>query len=494
MKKLISALTALLVLASAASCGSGADGKPEVTAARTENAAAQVTEAETTDPHLDSLPADIDLGGMDIRMFGGVEQVNENELSVEEMNGEVINDAIFTRQLSVEQRLNVKIKPNIFVQGGDASGTLKKTVKAGSDEFDVYLANSYQTFPIAADGMFIDLYTVPALDFEKPYWSDGFIETASINGRLYLVTGPMSLGFYRYLMINVFNKNMFERAGIEMPYKAVLDGKWTLDMQNSIASQFYADLNGDGTRDAGDQYGFVTRAMSDTSINDGYWSSLNLRTISKDESGYYIMNIDVDTFASAIDHLLALMKGDGTDNMCDNDDDIYKRFSSGLSAMSNGRLHVVESGEFRDMEDDYGLLPMAKATEAQDRYYTLAQDQVIVYGIPLTVPEDRTESIGVFLEAFASESYATVKPAYYEIALTEKYMNDEESKQMLNLITDSLYIDPAILYLSMSPINVNTLRTLLSKGENNIASTLAKQEKSMQKFIDRVNKAYGSEG
>ena len=230
MKKLISALTALLVLASAASCGGGAEGKPEVTAARTENAAAQVTEAEPTDPHLDSLPADIDLGGMDIRMFGGVEQVNENELSVEEMNGEVINDAIFTRQLSVEQRLNVKIKPNIFVQGGDAAGTLKKTVKAGSDEFDVYLANSYQTFPIAADGMFIDLYTVPALDFEKPYWSDGFIETASINGRLYLVTGPMSLGFYRYLMINVFNKNMFERAGIEMPYKAVLDGKWTLDM------------------------------------------------------------------------------------------------------------------------------------------------------------------------------------------------------------------------------------------------------------------------
>ena len=61
-------------------------------------------------------------------------------------------------------------------------------------------------------------------------------------------------------------------------------------------------------------------------------------------------------------------------------------------------------------------------------------------------------------------------------------------------VTDSLYIDPAILYLSMSPINVNTLRTLLSKGENNIASTLAKQEKSMQKFIDKVNKAYGSVG
>ena len=119
---------------------------------------------------------------------------------------------------------------------------------------------------------------------------------------------------------------------------------------------------------------------------------------------------------------------------------------------------------------------------------------MIVYGLPVTLPEDRIDSIGIFLEAFASESYANVKPAYYETALTEKYMNDEESKQMLNLITDSLYIDPAILYIGMSPINVNTLRSLLSKGENTIASTLAKQEKSMQKFIDKINKAYGAEG
>ena len=53
--------------------------------------------------------------------------------------------------------------------------------------------------------------------------------------------------------------------------------------------------------------------------------------------------------------------------------------------MSNARLHAVESGEFRDMEDDYGIVPMPKASEEQDRYYTLAQDQVIVYGLPITL-------------------------------------------------------------------------------------------------------------
>jgi hypothetical protein len=145
------------------------------------------------------------------------------------------------------------------------------------------------------------------------------------------------------------------------------------------------------------------------------------------------------------------------------------------------------------MAEDYGIVPMPKADEAQDRYYTLAPDQVIVYGLPITLPEERVGNVGIFLEAFASESFSTVKPAYYEIALTGKYVNDEESVGMLNLITDSLYIDPAILYIGMSPINVTTLRTILGSGQNNIASTLEKNMKMMQKFIEKINRAYGAE-
>ncbi len=486
-------LIALLLLSSLllSSCGEASVNAPS--ADTTETVPVAETEADTASQRPDSLPDNIDLGGAEIRVKGYVEEYsNPNEFSVDELNGEVINDAVFARNINVEQRLNIKIIPMVTMVWGEASN-IRNIIQSGSDEFDVCFCSSCIAFPISAESMFIDLYSVDNLDFSKPYWSQGFIDTASINNRLYLATGPMSLGFYRYLMVNVFNKNMFERAGFEIPYQTVFDGGWTLDYQNSIASSFYNDLNGDGTKDDDDQYGFVTRMKSDTSINDGYWSSLNLRTIKKDEEGYYAADIDVESFSTAIDHLLSLMYGDGTAGMCKSDDDIYKRFTDGLAAMSNARLHAVESGNFRDMEDDYGVLPMPKATEAQDRYYTLAQDQVIVYGLPVTIPEDRIDNIGLFLEAFASESYVGVKPAYYEIALTEKYMNDEESKQMLNLITDSLYIDPAILYLSMSPINVGTLRNLLTKGENTIASIIAKQEKAMQKFVDKVNKAYGSE-
>ena len=478
-------LAGIMALSFAACGGSGTAGAAVTDAAATDAAsgAETVTESEPAEK--------IDLGGMEIRVRGYVEaETNGNEFTVDELNGEVINDAVYNRNLAVEQRLNCRIVPNITPkwQAGDE---IKKIIQAGEDNFDISFTRSDPSFSAASEGMFIDLFTVDSIDTGKPCWSQGFIASASINNRLYLLSGPMSLGFYRYLMLELFNKNMFERAGFDMPYQTVLDGKWTLDLQNSIASAFYIDLNGDSVRDAGDQYGFVTRRMPDTSINDGYWSSLDLRTILKDENGYYAAGINADSFSTALDHLLALMDGDGTYGMCDNDDDIYKRFTEGLSAMSNARLHIVESAGFRNMSDDYGIIPMPKATEEQARYYTMAQDQIIVYGMPVTVPEDRIEDVGVFLQTFATESGDVVRPAYYETALTEKYMNDEESKQMLNLVIDSLYIDPSALYTSLSPLNVIVLRDILKKGENTIASVIAKNEDRMQAFIDRINEAYG---
>ncbi|MCR5262351.1 MAG: hypothetical protein K6D94_00640, partial [Clostridiales bacterium] len=169
-------------------------------------------------------------------------------------------------------------------------------------------------------------------------------------------------------------------------------------------------------------------------------------------------------------------------------------FFQGRAAMRNASVGFAESANARNMEDDYGFLPMAKATEEQSEYYSLDQDQFIVYGVPLTVPDDRTGNMGIFIEAFASESYATVRPAYYEIALTQKYMNDEESIQMLDIVTNSMLVDPAILYLTMSPINIYFLRDIINKGQNTAASDFAKQEKSFNKFIEKVNKAYGWEG
>ena len=86
-----------------------------------------------------------------------------------------------------------------------------------------------------------------------------------------------------------------------------------------------------------------------------------------------------------------------------------------------------------------------------------------------------------------------MKPAYYEIALTAKYVNDEESSAMLDIITNNVYVDPAILYLSIMNFNVMTLRDILGSGQNTSASRIASMQKQFQTNLDKINEAYGKE-
>ncbi len=471
------------------SCGGG----NAETTADTTPAETTPIETETEDPWLDDLPNDLDLGGREVNILSRVE-TDKNEFVVEELTGDVINDAIFNRNLGLENRLNVKVA-NTDIQGNDRAGTaeLEKAVVSGSTDYDIFCSNSFNTAVSGFNGHLLNLTTMQYVDLSKAYWSQGLNEAASVGGKQFFASGPMSLGFYRYMMVSMFNKDLFIEAGLDFPYQAVLDGKWTLDYQNELAEQFYVDLNGNGTKDKDDRFGYVTRMKNDTSINDGYWGSLGLRTVSKDAEGYYVYDIDEETFVNGMDALLRLMNGGGTAQMCDNDDDIYKRFNEGLSAMTVARLHVVEEGRFREMEYEYGIIPMPKASEAQSDYYSYDQDQFLVYGIPKSVPVEEAENMGMFLEAYASESYNTIKPAYYETALTVKYVNDAESAAMLDMIVEGMTIDPANLYLGMITFNAPTfLRGILVKNENTAASMIASSKESVQTNIEKINEAYRS--
>ena len=98
------------------------------------------------------------------------------------------------------------------------------------------------------------------------------------------------------------------------------------------------------------------------------------------------------------------------------------------------RLVSVESDELKNMDDKYGIIPIPKLDEYQDRYYTFLHDQFTAFGIVSTVKEDRLQKMGSVLEAMASESYKSEIPVYYDIALKHRYAKDEESGRMRDMI------------------------------------------------------------
>ena len=505
MKKRFMALllAVLTVLPTLIACGAENQVAETTTAATTAPAAdttTAATEETTTEGYAvkDNLPEDLKFTGKTISIISRGRSWCKDEVSVEALTGDVINDAVYNRNAAVEDRLGVKIVNYLTTDNDNYSitETIRKQVQAGTDEYNLFANSVYATIMYTADNLFQDMSDLTYLDLEQPYWSQGFNEAASIGEAQYFATGAICLSLYRFVFATFFNKNMFDEYQVPYLYDVVNDGKWTLDYQREISQNIYNDLNGDGKKDAGDRYGFIT---NHNMIGvDAYWSSCNLPILGKDADNFLQYAVNVERLSAAVDKINTLIwDNEGAYQVANKSadaeqDDICTMFAQDQSAMTTLRLIHVESEDMRNMGSLYGIVPMPKLDETQEKYYSYAHDTMTAYGIPLTVVDEELEMVGAFMEALASESYRTLTPAYYELALKTKYVSDEESVQMLDLVIDSFYVDAGVLYTKKISSFHQNMRTWVGQNRNTVSSMIRATEKVIGKQLNELNEGMGA--
>ena len=90
------------------------------------------------------------------------------------------------------------------------------------------------------------------------------------------------------------------------------------------------------------------------------------------------------------------------------------------------------------MTDDFGIVPNPKLNEEQDGYHSRVIDGWL-YVVPNT--NTHLDMTSVILETLAVESRNYVFDAYYEQSLKNRYTNDPNAKEMLDLISSTRTID-----------------------------------------------------
>jgi hypothetical protein len=95
----------------------------------------------------------------------------------------------------------------------------------------------------------------------------------------------------------------------------------------------------------------------------------------------------------------------------------------------------------RNMETNFGIIPMPKFDAAQQSFYHYVHPIASAVSIPVT-NTDITRT-GIILEALAAESHYTVRSAYYDISIEGKFLRDEESIEMLDIILATRVFDLA---------------------------------------------------
>jgi hypothetical protein len=149
------------------------------------------------------------------------------------------------------------------------------------------------------------------------------------------------------------------------------------------------------------------------------------------------------------------------------------------------RMRMVE--RLRGMETDFGILPLPKLDSAQPHYITHMNPHTGA-GIAIPATAGDLERTGMILEDLAAESRYTLQPAYYELNLQGKFMRDEESREMLDIILANTAYDIGYIYdfggFAMSVVHFGRDR------QTNYASQFERMEPRMIRDIERTIDAY----
>lgn len=491
MRRVISAFLVLLFLLSAVSCANqGTD-----TGKITENAGSTSQEEITEDlSFTDELP-ELNYNGKTVRMLAAGQVGARDELYTEGLNNELINDAVYERNRMVEGRLGVALEVVTKAVNDSyyVAGVIHKMVLSGLDEYQVCNGPSYVTVQNVVKGDYLNLPSLEYLDLSKHYWSQGYNDMASWgDGHQFTASGSIALSLFRYMYVTLYNKDMMLEWQMTDPYEAVQNGEWTIDFQNNLTKDMYTDLNGDGKRDEKDFYGFISGSMTSS---DCYWISCEATVLKKDENGYIVYDADVDRIHDTVERVLNLYNRDssyifsdaGHDSTFNND--IIEAFADTKAFMVTTMITKLEVS-LRDFKGEYGILPIPKFDRLQERYHTCVQDQVSGFSVPATVPESEQEMVGATLECLASESYKTVVDAYYNTALSYKYLNNPESKIMLDLIYDCVSFEIAQIYTAIVGDYLGQMRSIVTSRRNTTTSTYQRLESRMVKEVEKLNKAY----
>ena len=500
VKKIFAALLAAAVLAPLASCGGEAGTPAPETAAAAQDGASQAGSSQDGAATAETEPdkfAGMDLGGAEIRIQTSVntdDATNANFLieGTGAENGDVANDAVYRRNLAVEELLNVKLK---YYESDEtwrtAQDAVQKIVMSGEDAYDVIIQDLFPMCSLAVEGMFLNVAGQPVMDFSQPYWWGDYMADLSLGkgSAMYILAGDYFMDVLCSAHALYFNKQLLESLTGDPNeiYNKVLDGTWTADEFIKYVESAYQDLNGDSAANEGDCFGYICGGMWGSGIP--FYVCGDLKFVTRDESGVPSFTLDEDPrAASTLEMLNRLFYSPA---IYIKDDTPFNRayFSSGNSLFV-GYQRVGTFDYFRDTEFDVGILPYPKLDAEQKNYVTSTHDTTEIGVIPIT--NSRLETTCAVIEALCRETRGTVIPAYYETSLKIKYARDDIASQMLDIIHDNLRVAFPIAYNGYLDGNMltNTFRTPLEKHSSDFASTIAKVAPEARAKLEKMIETY----
>ena len=382
-----------------------------------------------------------DFGGADFRMlstspmnYGGGYVITD--LTSEGLTGEGLNDAVFHRNNKISDEYKVKI---VCFNSQNNNAEITKSNTSGEGMIDIAFNYHILLYQMIIKNQLSDLRQMPYIDIDMPWWDKNCTETFTLYGKSYITIGDISTTEDRFVRCIFFNKNLAEQFGVNDPYTLVKEDNWSMDTFREEIEKVSNDANGDGLMNDGEVFGFVTESALPLYLFIGADGSFT----KKNEDGEYYVSVYSERNLDITHSIFELCSDKKHTILMESFKNIgrYAHCYAYARALftQDKFLFTVQGASateiFRDMESEYGILPMPKYDEAQKNFCHLVDPQTPLMVILLVLAD--SEKTGIITEALAAESRYTVTPEYVETMLKRKYARDNKSSDMLDIIADT---------------------------------------------------------
>lgn len=204
-----------------------------------------------------------DYGGYVFKILSLASIGPDYAFSTDEENGEVFNDAIFRRNMKIEEAYNVTISDESSLGDfNEVINRLRECILADSDDYDTAAGQIGWLSALISEKGLIGWDGNEYLDMEKPCWDATANDSMSIMKRHYFLVGDISMTYSNSTYVTFFNKKLIGDYNLEDPYKLVSDGKWTIDKTYEMAKSAGDDIDGNSVMDVNDQWGLLFTAFT----------------------------------------------------------------------------------------------------------------------------------------------------------------------------------------------------------------------------------------
>lgn len=411
--------------------------------------------------------------------------------------------AVYERNRLVENTFGVTIKTKDNVSRTEINTYVMNSFNSGDMDYDIVMQTLNRCYTLAQSGYLMNLDDVENLDLTSDAWDQSYLEQTSIGNQNYFATGEITTMDNDATWVMMFNKKLAEKRNLsdmydgQSIYDLVKAGKWTMDTLLAMAKDVYEDTDNNGIISSGDSFGIATTI----DFIQGLFYGANAKIVVKDENDEPKLSFKTKTNVSVIDKIIEIYYSankvtfDCHDYISENPQAhliAQEMFESDRALFYSEVMQCVT--RLREMNTDFGIIPVPKFSESQANYTTHSvTDVTLCCCFPKVLEKDSTRVAmsGAIAQAMAVEGKNILTPAYYEKSIIGKGARDEESLDMLDIIFQHRVADIGYITGSDDISSMMTgLRSNVKSGKNDISSLNRRYESRVTKALQEMTESF----